>query len=63
MLDQFWGAPGEGVVDEVRALVAWSAWPGEALAVGAVVATVVGVAAVVVVIDRPPTASRQGGSR
>jgi small subunit ribosomal protein S36 len=53
MLDHFWGAPGEALGGEVRALVAWSAWPGEALAVGALVAVVLAVVAVaVVVVDR-----------
>lgn len=41
MLDGFWGAPTDGVVDELRALVAWSAWPGETLAVGAALGAVV----------------------
>ncbi len=49
MLDGFWGAPGEGVRGELEALVAWSAWPGRALAVGAVLAGLVAIAALVVV--------------
>ncbi|MGI8938816.1 MAG: DUF2142 domain-containing protein [Iamia sp.] len=46
MLDGFWGAPGDGRRGEVRALVAWSAWPGESLGVGAVLGVVVGTAAI-----------------
>ncbi|WCO68587.1 DUF2142 domain-containing protein [Iamia majanohamensis] len=49
MLDGFWGGPGEGLRGELRALVAWSPWPGEALAVGAVLGALVAVAALVVV--------------
>lgn len=50
MLDQMWGAPGEGLRAELRALVAWSAWPGEALAVGAVVGGLLGAAALAVAV-------------
>lgn len=49
MLDNFWGAPGDGLGGELRALVAWSAWPGEALVVGAVVGAVVTVGALAVI--------------
>lgn len=38
----FWGGPGLGPRGQVRALVAWSAWPGEALAVLAVAAVAAG---------------------
>lgn len=37
VLSGYWGDRGSGPVDQVRALVAWSAWPGEWLAVGGVV--------------------------
>ena len=50
MLDHFWGAPGEALSGELRALVAWSAWPGEALALGAVLGLGLAVAATVVVV-------------
>jgi small subunit ribosomal protein S36 len=36
ILDDFWGAPGEGLGDELRALSAWSAWPGAVLLIGGV---------------------------
>ena len=36
VLSGYWGARGSGPVDQVRALVAWNAWPGEAFAVAAV---------------------------
>ena len=38
----FWGGPGLGPRGQVRAMVAWSAWPGEALAVLAVAAIAAG---------------------
>jgi small subunit ribosomal protein S36 len=49
MLDNFWGAPGDGLGGELRAMVAWSAWPGEALALGAAMAALVTVGAFVVI--------------
>ena len=36
----YWGEPGSALTDRVRAVVAWSALPGELLAVGALVALV-----------------------
>ncbi len=65
MLDDFWGAPGEGLRGEVRALAAWSAWPGRALLVGAAVGAVAAAAALLVV-GREAWAgvqARDGGSR
>lgn len=41
-LEGWWGAPGLGPRGQVRALVAWSAWPGEALALLALVAVAAG---------------------
>ena len=38
----WWGGPGLGPRGQVRALAAWSGWPGELLAVLAVVALVIG---------------------
>jgi hypothetical protein len=39
----WWGGPGLGPRGQARALVAWSAWPGEALAVLGLVAAALGV--------------------
>ncbi len=36
VLSGYWGARGSGPLDQVRALVAWNAWPGQLLVVGAI---------------------------
>lgn len=56
MLDDFWGPRGAGLGEELRALVAWSAWPGEALGIGAVVGgLVVGATLAVLAHDLAPS--------
>lgn len=58
MLDQFWGAPGEGWRAEVRAMVAWSAWTADLLVAGTVGGGLVGLAAVAVVVREAVLARR-----
>ena len=42
ILSGYWGPPGGGPRAEVRALIAWSPWPGELLAAGALLAVAAG---------------------
>jgi len=41
-LDGWWGGPGLGPRGQVRAMAAWSAWPGELLGLLALVAAAAG---------------------
>ena len=36
IISGYWGAPGRGLRGELRAMVAWSAWPGPLSAIGAI---------------------------
>jgi len=60
----YWGAPGSGLGDRLRAVVAWAPLPGELLAVGAVLGLVVGVVAVAHVVApvRRPDPDEPGGA-
>lgn len=46
----YWGPPGSGLGDRLRAVVAWAPLPGELLGVGAVLGFIVGVGAVACVV-------------
>jgi small subunit ribosomal protein S36 len=55
----YWGAPGSGVADRIRAMVAWAPIPGELIGLGAVVGAVVVIGTLVQVGSlafRPPGA-------
>ncbi len=62
-LEGWWGGPGLGPRGQARALVAWSAWPGELLAVGAAVGLAVGVWFVVELVRATIAAGPGEGSR
>lgn len=67
ILPGYWGGPGLGPRGQLRAAVAWSPWPGELLALGAVAAVAAFGALVLTTAlslrqDRPPTPRPTGPS-